>query len=318
MSNYIYLDWNIFNKIEKMDDLNEEEKQVYSTIEGLIVSEKITTPYSNAHINDLLRGYANNPVYIPQHLNTIKRLTNNLCIVQYWGDTQSTWHYRDVDEFFNSALNEKDRTSDSFLGLMDCDETGLMRKTMEMYRFIPVPSNFKEIYKAAPIFNLMFPQTKSEMNMLALMEDIYNFSNNAKKDYSLYKSLKTYINQSKTKLRQQKDLFKGIDKDLPSYLESDKFWEEYAPKNKTSDNSAYQKITDTYFRIDFKGYKSDARFSNMIDDALHVFYGAHCDYFLTIDDKCHYKAAETYHKLGIMTKALKPNEFVNNLGILKT
>lgn len=34
MSNYIYLDWNIFNKIEKMDDLDEEEKQVYSTIEG--------------------------------------------------------------------------------------------------------------------------------------------------------------------------------------------------------------------------------------------------------------------------------------------
>lgn len=201
---------------------------------------------------------------------------------------------------------------------MDCDDTDLMRKAMEMYRFIHVPSNFKEIYKAAPIFNLMFPQTKSEMNMLALMEDIYNFSNNAKKDYSLYKSLNTYINQSKTKLKQQKDLFKGINKDLPSYLESDKFWEEYAPKNKTSDNPAYQKITDTYFRIDFKGYKSDARFSNMIDDALHVFYGAHCDYFLTIDDKCHYKAAETYHKLGIMTKALKPTEFVNNLGILKT
>ena len=300
-----------------MDDLDEEEKQVYSTIEELIVSEKITTPYSNAHINDLLRGYANNPIYIPQHLNTIKRLTNNLCIVQYWGDTQSTWHYRDVDEFFHSALNEKGRTSNSFLELMDCDDTGLIRKAMEMYRFIHVPSNFKEIYKAAPIFNLMFPQTKSEMNMLALMEDIYNFSNNAKKDYSLYKSLKVYINQSKTKLKQQNKLFKGIDKDLPSYLESDKFWEEYAPKNKISDNPAYQKITDTYFRFDFKGYKSDDRFSNMIDDALHVFYGAHCDCFLTIDDKCHYKAAETYRKLGIMTKALKPKEFINNLGILR-
>ena len=77
------------------------------------------------------------------------------------------------------------------------------------------------------------------------------------------------------------------------------------PKNKTSENSTYQKITDTYFKIDIKGYKSDERFSNLIDDALHVFYGAHCDCFITIDDKCHYKAAETYHKLGIATKALK-------------
>ena len=217
MSNYIYLDWNVFNKIEKLDDLDEDEKHIYSKIEELIIEGKSISPYSNAHINDLLRGHANNPVYIPQHLNTIRRLTNNLCIVQYWGDTQTTWHHRDIDEFFHSALNEKDRISGSFLELMDCDETGLMRKTIEMYRFISVPSNFKEIYKASPIFNLMFPQTKSEMNMLALMEDIYNFSNNAKKDYSLYKSLKKYIIQSKTKLKQQKDLFKGIDKDLPSY-----------------------------------------------------------------------------------------------------
>lgn len=55
MSNYIYLDWNVFNKIEKKDDLDEDEKYIYSTIEKLITSQKSISPYSNAHINDLLR-----------------------------------------------------------------------------------------------------------------------------------------------------------------------------------------------------------------------------------------------------------------------
>ncbi|MBN4062015.1 MAG: hypothetical protein COA57_08155 [Flavobacteriales bacterium] len=103
-----------------------------------------------------------------------------------------------------------------------------------------------------------------------------------------------------------------MNSDIPVYLNIDEAWEEYAPKTKTSDNPAYQKITDTYCKIDFRGYKSDEKFSNLIDDSLHVFYGARCHYFVTIDDKCHYKAAETYHELGIQTKALKPNEFANN------
>ena len=311
---YTYLDWNVFDRLEKKDTLDEEQRNLYSKIEGLISDNKIICPYSNAHINDLLRGHANNPTYIPKHLGTLKRLTNNLCIVQYWGNDQTTWHYRDVVEFFNSALDDKEVTTKTFAELMDRDETGLWQMQLDLLKAIPVPHNFKEIYKANPVFSFMFPKTKTQMNLLAMCEDIYDFSNNAKKDYSLYKSLRTYVNQSYAKMKNQQKILKEINKSasgVPTYLNIDEAWEKYASKNKTSDNPAYQKITDTYFKIDFKGFKSDERFSNMIDDSLHVFYGAHCDYFITIDDKCHYKAAETYHKLGIATRAMKPNEFIN-------
>jgi hypothetical protein len=313
---YVYLDWNVFDRIEKKDNLSEEQRDVFSKIEQLISDCKIICPYSNAHINDLIRGHSNNPNYIPKHLETLKRLTKNLCIVQYWGNTQTTWHYRDVAEFFNSALEDKEVTVKPFSKLMDWDETGLFNKRLDILRLTPIPSNFKEIYKANPIFNLMFPRTKTEMNMLALCEDLYDFSTNATKDYSLYKSLRIFINQSRVKLKNQRKMLKEIDKgisELPTYLNLDDAWEKYAPKNKTSDNPEFQKITDTYFKIDFRGYKSDEKFSNLIDDSLHVFYGAHCDYFVTIDDKCHYKAAETYHKLGIATIPMKPNEFINCL-----
>jgi hypothetical protein len=232
------------------------------------------------------------------------------------GKDQVMWHYRDAKEFFDSTINDPDTMSDSFLGMFDFDETGLMRKTVELYRAIPVPANFKDVYKAAPIFDLLFPKTKVGMNMLALMEDIYMLSYNSHKDYSLFKSLKTYINQSRAKLKQQQKMLNEMNKGIsghPSHLNFDEMVEQYAPKSKTSDNHAYQKITDTYIKLDLRGHKSDDRFSNLIDDSLHVFYGAHCNYFITLDDKCHYKAAETYHKLGLVTKALKPQEFVDNL-----
>lgn len=93
-------------------------------------------------------------------------------------------------------------------------------------------------------------------------------------------------------------MLKEIDKSTPellTYLNLDEAWEKYAPK--TSDNPAYQKITDTYLKIDFRGYELDEKFSNLIYDSLLVYYESYCDYFVTRGDKYHYKAAETYHKL---------------------
>jgi hypothetical protein len=315
---HAYLDLNVFDRIEKKNNLEEDQRNTFSRIEHLILDGEIICPYSNAHINDLLRGYAKSSAYISRHLETIERLTKNLCIIQFWGNNQATWLYRDIEEFFNSALEDKEVTLRPFTELMDWDETGLAKSYYELLSVIPVPLSFKEIYNANPIFNLIFPRTKTKMNVLAMCEDLYDFSNNLKKDYSLYKSLRSFYNTGRAKLIKQHKLLTVIDKsmsELPAYLNHDAVWEKYAPKIKSSNNPAYQTIINTYFKIDFKGYKSDEKFPNLSDDALHVFYGAHCDYFVTLDDNCHYKAAETYHKLGITTIAAKPTELLSYLAI---
>lgn len=305
---YTYLDWNVFDRIEKKDTLDKDEYNIYSKFDEFIRNNKIICPYSNAHINDLLRGYNNDPSYTRKHLETIKRLTNNLCIVQYWGNSITTWHYRDINEFFTSALSEIDLTSMSFIEFWGEDET------VDIFRSLTIPSEFKKIYKANPIFNRIFPKTKAHLNFFALCEDFYDLSNIIKKDNTIYKFLRNYVNQSYGKLRNHRDFLRKIDKlinDGPKHLDFYEEWEKYSPKNITSNNPAFQRITDTYLKIDFKGFKSDEKFSNMIDDSLHVFYGANCDYFITIDDKCHYKATETYDKLGIETKAMKPDKFID-------
>lgn len=312
----VYFDLNVFDRIEKKNGLDEAQRNLYTDIERFILDGDINCPYSNAHINDLLRGHAKNPSYIPAHLETLKRLTNNLCLVQYWGHNEVTWHYRDVNEFFDSALDEKEFTARTFLELIpiDYDHSGALKQHLEILRNMPLPKEFSGLYKADPIFKRIFPSAKDNPTFLAMLEDLHQFSINCNKDYSLYKSLRTYVNQSKARLKNHRNLLKdvvGKDSEVPVYLTIDEAIENYTPNTKTSNNSAYQKITDTFVKVDFKGFKSDEKFSNMIDDSLHVFYGAHCKYFVTNDDKCHYKACEVYHKLGIETKALKPDEFLN-------
>ncbi len=110
----IYLDWNIINKIEKKNDLSKEEFKVYDSIEKFVELEGVFAPYSNAHIHDLLRGFKKNSDYIDGHLGKIKDVTKNLCICQYWGKTETVFHNRDVEEFFRSAIEEKEFEADSF------------------------------------------------------------------------------------------------------------------------------------------------------------------------------------------------------------
>lgn len=82
----VYIDLNIFDRLEKLDRLDPTEKSSYQYLSDLLTSKRIITAYSNAHLNDLFRGFQKNPTYIDGHLLNIQHFTNNLCICQYWGE----------------------------------------------------------------------------------------------------------------------------------------------------------------------------------------------------------------------------------------
>lgn len=185
----VYLDLNIFDKIEKKENLVDNEKEIYKNIEELILNKKVTVPYSNAHLNDLFRGFQKNRNYIDGHLSIIQRLTNNLCICQYWGQNTTTWHYRNIYDFFAHKKDEWEFEPSSFLEMFSDNDLD-MPNPLELYKLIPLPPAFKEGYKD-PMFALMYPKSRIQNNQLALMEDIYDFQSRLKSDYSLYKSFKT-------------------------------------------------------------------------------------------------------------------------------
>lgn len=303
-----YIDLNIFDRLEKIDKLSDSEKLNYQTLFSLLTDKKLTTAYSNAHLNDLFRGFQKNPDYIDGHLNNIKKLTANLCICQYWGEKSARWHYRDIFEFFNEKVEEWEFEPNTYDDLFSGKP--LMKSVLELYKNIPLPDDFRKGY-VEPMFGIMFPLSKIHNNYYALQSDIYNFQSRLKSDYGLYKSFKTYLLTSLYKLKNKKELISSVNsnfKDLPKHLELTDIFDAYTPDNKTSDNVMYSKIIDTFFKFDLAGYKTDGHFNNMFDDALHTFYGAHFDYFITNDERCNYKASRTYERQKIKTKVIKIDE----------
>jgi hypothetical protein len=303
---HVYFDLNIFDRIEKKENLPESENEIYTELENLVLENKITVPYSNAHLNDLFRGFQKNPNYIDGHLDNIEKLTNNLCICQYWGRKETTWHFREIREFFNEKQTEWEFEVSSFDDLFTD-----MPNFYLHFKLVPLPKEWKLGYQD-PMFGIMYPKSKIENNYYALFEDIFNFQSRLKTDYSLYKTFKAYLIKSMNKLKNNKEMLKSIKenfKDLPKHLDIFELSDLYGPKSKTSENSNYSKLIETFYKYDLKGYKSDGNFNNMFDDSLHTFYGAHCEFFVTNDDRCKYKAEETYKRLKIKTRVIKANEY---------
>jgi hypothetical protein len=312
---YAYIDWNIYNKIEWKDKLTAKEYNLYNELENQILSNKIIVSYSNAHLNDIFRGYKKNPAYINNHLKNIKRLSNDLCICQYWNSEHANLHYRDVYDFFDEKKDERESEADSFSQLMSFDNPFLSKQSKQLFVILeqtPLPEKFDDCYKFEPLFEIMFPTAKIYKNMLSLCEDLYSFSIKIKFDYSLYRALKKYLNESIKALNDKKDILPALNLDeAPAHLNIFELSKNIKTEPGIIKNQKYSEIIDTFYKLDLQGYKTDKYFNNMFDDALHTFYGAHFEYFITIDDNCYYKAKETYKKLDISTVVLKPDEILS-------
>ena len=333
----VYLDWDVFDRIEKIVQLDNQKRAIFQRIEQLILDKHIVTPYSNAHINDLLRGYSKYPRYIGGHLEILKKLTQNLCIIQYWNRENVTWHYRDVEDFFYLAIEVQGDEANSLSEILTFDldelEPSMEEQDSEMKALAEkarqganefrelfqspkeamlIPEELKEICERTPLFDGIFHKAKKEMNLPALCEDIFEFSKNIQKEDPLYRETRSIIRQGKSDFKRHPEKFNKIDTN-PTRTSKDLLFErsleKYAPKTTIGKNPDYQEFIETYCNLDLRGHKSDGRFSNMIDDALHSFYGIHCDYFITLDDKCSYKAKEVYKILGKKTVVMAPEEF---------
>ncbi|UUC44188.1 hypothetical protein [Flavobacterium cerinum] len=304
----VYIDLNIFDRLEKLEKLEEPERKFYEILFSMLKEKRVLTAYSNAHLNDLFRGYKKNPNYIEGHLNNIKSFTDNLCICQYWGEKAALLHFRDISDFFKEKVDDWEFEFNSYDELFE--EEPLLKQTIELSKFIPLPLEFKKGY-VDPMFGVMFPLSKIHNNLYALQSDIFNFQLRLKSDYGLYKSFRANLITGLNKIKSNKELIKSLNanvQELPKHLELSDIFDVYTPENKTSDNAIYSKIIDTFFKYDLSGYKSDGHFNNMFDDALHTFYAAHFDYFITNDDRCKYKAEKTFDKLKIKTKVITISE----------
>ena len=309
----------IFDRLKKIDSLKETDKEEYLKLLELISKENIDLPYSNAHLNDLFRGWKKNPNLIDGHLQNIQNLTKNLCICQYWGEKNVWWHKRNIFEFFDSKKDEFDIFDETLDELFDF---GLGEKSpIHLTKKIPLPNEWISKMTKDKFSQIMFPSTIENNTLYNLFSDLYSFQIKLKSDYSFYKMFKAQLSKNISTLKGNKDIVNYIRKndEQPKHLKSDFFSiiDKYKPnfEIKENDNELYYKVIETFYKYDLQGYKTDSNFNNMFDDGLHTFYASHCDVFITNDDRCKYKAEQTYEKLNIKTLVIKSNEIerINNL-----
>ncbi|KQM68209.1 hypothetical protein ASE74_24135 [Pedobacter sp. Leaf216] len=225
----IYMDWNIFNKLEHLEDLETEIQSQYLLLYRMITKGYFMTPYSNAHISDLSRGYHKDPSYTPGHLANITELTKNLCLTQYWGESKAKWHYREPSEYLLAAIKDNDEMATTFadlLGSISDDELGSALANLQttLLKITPIPNTFKQIYSLNPIFNSIYPRTKTEMNVYALCEDLYSFSYKVRNDYVLYKNFRKFLSESKQKLPQYRMIIPNKVHHIPRHSAPVWFW----------------------------------------------------------------------------------------------
>lgn len=328
--NYIYLDLNVFDQIEKIERLTPEQAEPYQLILNFLHSGELTTVYSDAHIHDLIRGYNNSQLggkdSLNGHLQNLSSITNNLCMCLYGQQTDIKVDYRDIFDFFNSSLEDSLKYNEtSFSGLISSitnnNDIEVVEKaletTIESMNILLQKAFPEDMMKAFefPIYQKMFPKTYLSGNMSSMFDDMLTLNERISKDPEMYRDFKRMMNPENISefvkvLPEGKTVDKKELKETLKKYDFESLMETYVPKNKTSENEWYDKITNLYSQIDFKGYKTDKEFANMIDDSKHTFYGAHCQFFITNDTRCHYKAKEVYRRLNIGTLVFTPVEFL--------
>jgi hypothetical protein len=325
----IYLDWNVITTLNQIQNIeNQEDKIIFETILNIVTNKeaKIVVPFSNAHLNDLLKSYKKGErERVSQALNFISFLTQNVCLSQYWNDENSKWHIRNPIEYFESLLEDEEENN----SLMNIESiTSIlsdygMGNIFEIYKSIPHNISFEQFEDTkTPLFSFL-KKAKIENSMYAVIEDVFDLFNEIKNNPTAYNELRSSFTDNiklDPNVNNVGNVIELLDKTMPKTMLNKSFTELYIENDRTeaSKNKDYSKITGVFMQLDFVGYGSDKlneknKYDNLFNDALHCFYAAHCDIFITSDKKTIRKTKAVYQSEKINTFVLKPKEFIEFL-----
>ncbi|MEJ8844871.1 hypothetical protein WG954_20920 [Lacibacter sp. H375] len=322
----LYLDWNVITTLRQPENLlSQDDIHTFNTLGAIInsSSENLIIPYSNAHLNDLLKSYKKGErKRVAESLQFISILTKDVCLTQYWNDENAKWHQRNPEEYFQDLIDngeDVDMTSLDTI-LEPLKEYGL-GAIFDTFKQLPHDINFDEIEKYNPNFLLFFKKAKLENSIYAVMEDFIGLTNEMKTNPTVYNELRNLFKTAiplDSSIHNVDNVIEMLDNTLPKTMLNKSFTQLYLENDKTetSKNKDYSKIIGTFMQLDFVGYGSDKlteknQYDNLFNDSLHCFYAAHCDYFVTSDKKIYKKAKAVFQNEKINTRVMKPKEFID-------
>ncbi|UHG92952.1 hypothetical protein [Spirosoma oryzicola] len=323
----VYLDWNIITNLADPSYINNidiQKKLLYIKDKFETRGKDVAIPYSNAHMNDLSKSYKKGErERVEKSLNYLSLLTWDVCIAKYWGEDVPKWHKRSPKEFFETTISLDDLQSKNFTQLTAGIDELVKTGVFDVFKAIPHDIDFGYIIKNYPALANLYPLSQQENNVYAVLHDTFNILELISDDPSLYNELRKMVKESigiDPHISALNNIVDKLDEFLPNTLLNTSFTE-LASSNQS--NLYYKKsyqdvIVHKFMQLDFLGYNSDKlsdknKYSNLFNDALHCYYAAYCDVFITNDKKTAKKSKAVYESEGIITQIYSLDEFTSLL-----
>lgn len=175
-----------------------------------------------------------------------------------------------------------------------------------------------------PITEKLFPEKLSSMSMNDWVKNFMGMLNTIQEDKSIYKGLR---NLTDSHFNNEKFTVNYDEIDFNEDLKNSslgKTFIEYVNNsiNPTGKNkvSNYDFYVNAYFSLDILGISKEpskkVKFNNVLYDALHSYYGAYCDCVVSDDQGFCKKTRVLYKLLGIETKIMVADEFIQSFNFI--
>lgn len=302
----VYLDSCVFQ------DLKEER---YKELLSLIMADKARNIYcfSEAHLYDLSRDKTN---YKFSDMGFMEKICENHC---FFFNKKTRFEYRTPAQYYDSfdwsyvTTFDDLFSEDGFGNLFQLMLKAIPLDFKDFLSFDQLPGDIPEDFKTL----LLKPSNAYEF-FQAFMEFTDELTNEQKKFRELIKYL--HKNSMTDKI------YEGLK--IEGYsggkiIDKEKLRTSYAKyfSKEGQEKSLYDLFIDMYHGLEFfgfvKGKPKKQKMMNLINDARHAFFGAHCDIVVSSDDDFINKTKFMYEMNEIGTLVLHINEMetiINGLG----
>ncbi|MBK8296833.1 MAG: hypothetical protein IPK91_06055 [Saprospiraceae bacterium] len=290
-------------------------------------TNNVLIPYSSAHLSDLLTSYKQSEtgkIQTELDLLYLEKLTTNNCIL-YDYQSQSTYPFAyPINKYFAELLEGdsiKVGNFDNFLNYFsNKDLNDSLNASLDKLKLIPSgidPDKYKLLPPKFDKFKDTFCLNKSNTNYYDLLKGSFDIIAGYHEDPDMYRQLRNAVLEEAGLLLDYskcENPIKEISKRLKNSILNMTF-EEFAENNiksqfKNKKPSKFDIFTNHYILLDFLGYQRDKRMKNLIQDAFHAYYGAHCDFFVTDDKNTYHKSKALYEYFNIETIVCNTKEFI--------
>ncbi len=302
----IYLDTNLLTHLDDYPSLKEKL---------LSNSDYLNIVYSSAHIDDLSRG--SKPELTLKDLKAIKYYSEDQCLAKYWGEENLRYDIRDPIEFFESFKETSIDLGDTINNLdKECKKLDI-ENPLDKLNGLNLNIDFDESQNQQ---NKYFPfrRFKKDSTFRSLFDDIAEIFQQSLTSNSFLKEARTQFDKQLPRIvmgNVEEDVIGYLNQKLPKTVYNKTFddfvVDSLKLRGKDKSYSKFDWFITRYNTLDIVGYKSDNKSttSNIVADAFHAFYAAHCDIFLSRDRRLKDKAKVIYEEFGIETLIFSEVEF---------